>query len=110
MTDGFKDRERGYENKWVHDEELHFKVVIRRNKLLGLWAAHEMGMTGTAADDYAKMLAQLDFLEPGHEDLVRKLRHDFDAAKVAHSDHVIRRQMEDLLKVAGEQLSGDTQG
>jgi hypothetical protein len=104
MTNAFQDREKGFENKWAHDEELQFKVIIRRNKLLGLWAAKEMGITGAEADEYAKAVAQVDFLEPGHEDVVRKIRHDFDAHKVAISDHIIRRQMEDLTKVAGEQL------
>ena len=107
MTNAFQDREKGFENKWAHDEELHFKVIIRRNKLLGLWAAKEMGITGPEADEYAKAVAQVDFLEPGHEDVVRKIRHDFDAHNVTISDHVIRRQMEDLTKVAGEQLMGD---
>jgi hypothetical protein len=107
MTNAFQDREKGFENKWAHDEELQFKVIIRRNKLLGLWAAKEMGITGTEADEYAKAVAQVDFLEPGHEDVVRKIRHDFDAHKVAISDHIIRRQMEDLTKVAGEQLMGE---
>jgi hypothetical protein len=108
MADGLKDRERGFENKWAHDEEMHFKVIIRRNKLLGQLAAAEMGLTGAAADDYAKSLVQVDFLEPGHEDVFHKVRRDFDAAKVTHSDHWIRRKMEDLLSVAGEQLSGET--
>ena len=66
-----------------------------------------MGITGAEADEYAKAVAQVDFLEPGHEDVVRKIRHDFDAHNVTISDHVIRRQMEDLTKVAGEQLMGD---
>src|ERR1700733_15034916 len=108
MTNPFQDREKGFENKWAHDEEFHFKVVVRRNKLLGLWAAGEMGITGAQADEHAKALAPLDFLEPGHEDVVRKLRHDFDAAGVAHSDYVIRHQMEELTKLAGEQLMGDS--
>ncbi len=107
MTNAFQDREKGFESKWAHDEELRFKVEIRRNKLLGLWAAQEMGITGAEADAYAKAVAQVDFLEPGHEDVVRKIRHDFDAAKVAHLRSTIRRQMEDLTKVAGEQLMGD---
>ena len=100
----FDDREQAFEKQFLHDQELQFKANARKNKLLGLWAAGEMGITGAEAEDYAKALAQLDFLEPGHEDVVRKIRQDFDAHKVAISDHVIRRQMEDLTKVAGEQL------
>jgi hypothetical protein len=107
MNDAFKDREAAFENKWVHDEELRFKVEIRRNKLLGLWAAGEMGITGADAEAYGKALAQLDFLEPAHEDVVRKIRHDFDAAKVAHSDATIRHQLEELTKVAGKQIMGE---
>jgi len=108
MSDAFKDRERGFENKWAHDAELRFKVVARRNKLLGDWAAQELGLRGERAKEYAIAVVQADFVEKGHEDVFRKIRADFDAAKLSRSDSAIRRKMEELLAIAGEQVIGET--
>jgi hypothetical protein len=104
MSDAFKDREQGFENKWAHDEELRFKVTARRDKLLGHWAATELGLTGVRADDYAKTVVAADFQGPGEEDVFAKISADFAAAKLAHSDHAIRRKMADLLAVARDQV------
>ena len=65
-----------------------------------------MGLTGTAADDYAKEVVKADFEEAGEEDVFRKIRRDFDAKKLAISDHQIRREMEDLMTTAVEQIQG----
>ena len=102
---GFDKRREGYESKFAHDEDLKFKATARRNKLLGLWAAEKMGLTGAAADVYAKEVVKADFEEAGDEDVFRKVRNDFDAKKVAVSDHQIRREMEDLMATAVEQIS-----
>ena len=99
------DRERAFENKFAHDEELKFKAMARRNKLLGLWAAEKLGKSGTDAEAYAKEVVMADFEEAGDEDVFRKVRGDFDAAGVDQSDHQIRRTMEELLAVAAEQIS-----
>jgi hypothetical protein len=98
--------ERGdsFEKKFAHDEELKFKAIARRNKLLGLWAAEKLGKTGEEAEAYAREIVKADFEEAGDEDVFRKVRQDFDAAGVAQSDHQIRRQMSDLLNVAIEQV------
>ena len=61
MSGGFEDRKKGFENKWAHDEELRFKVFARRNKLLGLWAAEQAGVSGADADAYAREVVQADF-------------------------------------------------
>src|SRR5262245_5158891 len=99
----FDKRREGYESKFAHDEELKFKATARRNKLLGLWAAEKLGLTGTAAEDYAKEVMKSDFEEAGDEDVFRKVRRDLDAKKVAVSDHQIRREMEELMQTAVEQ-------
>lgn len=99
------DRERAFENKFAHDEELKFKAMARRNKLLGLWAAEKLGKSGADAEAYAKEVVMADFEEAGDEDVFRKVRGDFDAAGVDQSDHQIRRTMEELLAVAAEQIS-----
>lgn len=99
------DREKAFENKYAHDQELKFRAMARRNKLLGLWAAEKLGKTGDEADAYAKEVVAADFEEAGDEDVFRKIRRDFDAAGVEQSDHQIRRTMEELLAVAAEQVA-----
>ncbi len=100
----FDNREKGYESKFAHDEELRFKAEARRNKLLGLWAAEKMGISGDAADAYAKEVIKADFEEPGDEDVFRKIRGDFDAKQVDQSDHQIRRTMDELMQEAIRQV------
>ena len=96
----FDKREEGFEKKFAHDEELKFKANARRNKLLGLWAAEKLGLSGPAADAYAKEVVIADFEEPGDSDVFRKIRKDFDGKGVAQSDHQIRRTMDELMEKA----------
>jgi hypothetical protein len=104
----FEDREKGFERKFAHDEELKFRATARRNKLLGLWAAEKMGLAGDAAQTYAREVIKVDLAEPGEEDVFRKLRADFDARGVEQSDHQIRRMMSDLMNEAVTQI--ETEG
>ncbi len=103
----FKNREEGFEKKFAHDEELRFKASARRNKLLGLWAAEKMGLTGEAAVAYAREVIKADFKEAGDEDVFQKVRDDFDAKGVDQSDHQIRRTMTDLMQMAIDQLRNE---
>lgn len=105
MTD-FKDRQRGEEAKFAHDEQTEFKIMARRNKLLGLWAADLMGLTGDQADAYAKEVVISDLEEAGDDDVFRKVRGDFDTKNVDRTDTQIREQMAELLPVAREQITG----
>lgn len=107
MSGSFDKREKGFEAKWAHDEELRFKTYARRNKLLGLWAAAEMGIIGPAADAYAKEVIASDFQRAGDEDVFEKVRGDFAARGVAISDHLIRRKMEELLQAAKRQIESE---
>lgn len=100
----FKDREEGFERKFAHDEELRFRAMARRNKLLGLWAAEKLGKDGDDADAYAREVVASDFEEAGDHDVFRKIRKDFDAGGVTQSDHQIRRTMEELLATAVKQI------
>jgi len=102
MDDAFEDRKKRHEDKWAHDEELRFKIGARRNKLLGLWAAAEMGLTGATAEEYARSVVAADLM--GADAVFHKIRVDFDAGGLAHSDHIIRRQMADLLAFAADQI------
>lgn len=100
----FNDREKGFENKFKHDEELQFKAEARRNKLLGLWAAELLGLTGADAQAYASEVIQSDFEEPGDEDVLRKVFGDLQAKGVDKSEHQVRREMDDLMVTARDQI------
>jgi hypothetical protein len=96
----FDKREEGFEKKFAHDEELKFKAEARRNKLLGLWAAEKLGLTGPAADAYAKEVVVADFDSPGDGDVLAKVRKDFEAKNVAIAEGDIRAKMNELLGTA----------
>ena len=105
----FDDREKAFEKKFEHDQQLQFRTEMRRNKLVGLWAAELMGLTGADAEAYAKQVVEADFEEPGPEDVIRKIKGDFEARSVDKSDHQIRRQLEDCEKEAREQVMSEVQ-
>ncbi|WP_046116810.1 DUF1476 domain-containing protein [Ensifer aridi] len=99
-----RDRQEGFEKKFAMDEELRFKAMARRNKLLGLWAAEKLGKTGADADTYAQEVVRADFEEAGDNDVFRKVHADFDAAGIAQSDEQIRVIMDELLATAVDQI------
>lgn len=99
-----KDRQKAFESKFVHDEEQKFRAIARRNKLLGLWAAEKLGKSGADADAYAREVINSDFEEAGDQDVIRKLRRDFDAAGVTESDQAIGVKMQELLLQAIDQV------
>lgn len=103
----FKNREKAYESKFAHDEELKFKATARRNKLMGRWAAEKLGLTGDEVEHYAKGVVLADLEEPGEEDVFRKIRKDFDDKGVDQSDHQIRRTMEELMGEAVRQVEAE---
>jgi hypothetical protein len=90
----FDKREEGFEKQFAHDEELKFKATARRDRLFGLWAAQQMGLTGAAADDYAKSVV---IAEIETHDTFGKVRKDFDAKGVVQTDEQIRRVMTEML-------------
>ena len=103
----FDEREKAYEQKFAHDEELRFKATVRRNKLLGLWAAEKLGLSGPDADAYAKDVIRADFQQPGDEDLVAKLRQDFTAKNVAQTDDQIRQALVEMMAAAVSQIEAE---
>jgi hypothetical protein len=103
----FEDREKGFERKFAHDEELKFKATARRNRLLGLWAADKLGLSGDEAQAYAKEVIKADLAQPGDEDVLAKLRADFGAKGVQLSDHQIRRMMGDFMAEAVRQIESE---
>jgi hypothetical protein len=106
----FDERESSFEAKFKHDKELQFKVNARRNKLLGLWAANLLGIHGADAESYAKEVVKSDFSTPGDHDVLHKVLADFQAKKVEMSEHRLRKQMDDLMKIATEQVQHEVKG
>src|ERR1700681_1554502 len=96
----FDKREEGFEKKFAHDEELKFKAEARRNKLLGLWVAEKLGLSGDAANDYAKTVVAADFEEPGDGDVVHKVMVDLAAKGTAMSEPELRVNMDELMAQA----------
>ncbi len=86
----FDDRERAFEAKYARDEEMQFRVIARRNRLLGEWAARQMGLSEAESDSYAKDVVRADFEEAGDEDVIRKLLGDLTAAGIDTDDEKIR--------------------
>lgn len=98
----FDKREEGFEKQFAHDEELRFKAMARRNKMLGLWAAGVLGKSGADAEAYAKEVVLADFEEAGDNDVLRKVAKDLLPKGV--TEQQIRAQMTELLTQAVEQL------
>ncbi|HWF95009.1 MAG TPA: DUF1476 domain-containing protein [Xanthobacteraceae bacterium] len=93
----FDKREEAFEKQFAHDEELKFKATARRDKLLGLWAAEKLGLTGPAAEAYAKEVVVAGIESTGGHDMFGKIRKDLDAKGVGLSDHKIRRTMDEFM-------------
>lgn len=106
MTD-FNDRERAEEAKFARDEDMHFRVQARRNRLLGGWAAEKMGLSAVEAEAYAKAVVQADFEEAGDEDVIRKLLGDLVSAGVEVSEADIRAALEAKAVEARRSLMGE---
>jgi len=90
----FNDREKAFESMYARDQEMQFKIVARRNRLLGHWAAKKMGLTEAEAEAYAKDVIRADFEEAGDEDVIRKLLGDLISAGVEIDDSAIREALE----------------
>src|SRR3546814_20547684 len=91
----FQDREQGFEAKFAHDEELQFKIIARRNRLVGVWAAEKMGLTPEETDAYAKAVVQAEFAEAGEEDVIRKVLRDLTSAGLAAAASLVRTARSD---------------
>ena len=100
----FDKREEGFEKKFALDEEQKFKAVARRNRLLGMWAAEKLGITGEAAEAYAKDVVAADFEEAGDDDVLRKVENDLAAKGIKLDAAAIRTKMNELLSQAVAQV------
>ena len=86
----FDDRERAFESKFAHDEEMKFRITARRNRLLGEWAARQMGLSEAESEAYARDVVRADFEEGGDHDVVRKVLGDLTSAGIECDDAQIQ--------------------
>jgi hypothetical protein len=100
----FDDRERGEETRFKHEQELAFKARNRGNKLFGLWIAERLGLSGEAAESYAKDVVVADFESPGDDDIFSKVRADLKAKSIEISDHLLLKHLQEFRALATEQI------
>ncbi len=108
MSGGFDEREKSIEAKWAHDEDLRFRAVARRNKLLAQWAAGTLGLQGPAAESYAAALLELEVRGARDEELVQKVHDDFSSRGLTYSTHFIAHKLEELAVEATNQIMKET--
>jgi hypothetical protein len=96
----FDKREEGFERQFAHDEELRFKATARRNKMLGLWTAERLGLSGIEAENYARAVVLAEFEQGGDSAVVAKIRNDLEAKGIPQSEHQISRIMTELMAKA----------
>ena len=106
----FDDRERAEEARYALDQQSQMRVTARRNKLLGLWAAGLMGVSGAEAEAYARSVVVADLEEAGDGDVIRKILADLSAAGVARTEAQIKEELARLLPVAREEIARDSKG
>jgi hypothetical protein len=104
----FDKREEGFEKKYALDEEQKFKAEARRNRLLGMWVAEKLGITGEAATAYAREVVAADFEEAGDGDVVRKVLGDLTAKGIALTEPQLRAKMDELMATAVLQVKTGT--
>jgi len=100
----FNRNENAAEAKYVHDQDLEFRIIARRDHLMGLWAGHLLGLKGDELALYTGTVISADLTEPGDEDVVRKIVSDFSTAQIEQTEHDIRAKMEQLLSVARREI------
>src|SRR5262249_10085892 len=108
MNDSFDQRRKSFEDKWAHDEELHCKVHARRDRRLEEWAPQQSAVQGGERDAYVKSVVHTELSKGGEHAVARKLHADFAAKEIRDSEHMIHKKMEELLKVAGDQILHET--
>ncbi len=104
----FDERERGFEAKFARDEEMQFRIIARRNRLLGEWAARLMNLSDVETEAYAKDVVRADFEEAGDEDVIRKVLGDLTSAGCEVDDAEVRRVLEEKAVEAKRQLMSES--
>jgi hypothetical protein len=89
----FQDKERAEESRYAFNQEIEFKIIARRNKLFGLWAAEQMQISGDEAQNYAKSVVLVDFEEEGDDDVITKVQHDLESNGMVHSNESLQEKL-----------------
>lgn len=100
----FDDRERAYEAKFAHDEEMQFRIIARRNRLVGEWAARKMGLSEEETASYSKDVVRADFESAGDDDVIRKVLGDLTSAGVESDEAQIREALGNKMIEARRQI------
>jgi len=106
-VNGFSRREQAFEAKYLHDEELHFRIKVRRNHLFGLWAAHLLEYSGDKVEHYVEEIMMIETQKSHHEDVLHKVLMDFQAAKVEMSEHRARKKLAKCWEIAQKMIIND---
>lgn len=101
---GFDEREKAFETKYAHEEKVGFDVEARCSKLYGLWAAEQLGLEGADADTYALEVVESNLEEPGFDDVLRKVRGDFEEKGLEISEHIMHAELDKALEEAKRQI------
>lgn len=104
MSETFNEREKAFENKFKHDQELEFKATARAARLFGLWAAQKLAMSGADAETYAQHVVEADLEQAGNADVIRKVRHDLRGAGVEFENSLLEKEYERFLAQAREEI------
>ncbi|MEZ5855420.1 MAG: DUF1476 domain-containing protein [Hyphomicrobiaceae bacterium] len=102
----FDEREKGFEKKFAHDQDLKFKAESRRNKMIAEWAGAKLGLTGSAMEDYVKAVRRADLEEKGDDDVVRKIMKDLADKGISVAETELRSQMDEFLAKAVGEIEG----
>lgn len=105
-TDGFGERRKAFEAKYLHDEELNFRINARRNHLFGLWAAGVLGYTDEQTKSYVEEVIVVE-IQKTHDDVLHKVLKDLEAAKVQMSEHHVRKELEKCWEAARQMIMND---
>lgn len=100
----FDDRRRSFEEKFRLEEELYFKLTARRNHLFGRWAAGVLGLSASAADDYARSVVFADLQQPGDDDVIVKVEQDLSANSILTTQRQLRHKLDEFAREAQVQL------
>lgn len=103
----FDDREKAFENKFQHDQDLLFRIRTRRDKLAGLWAADLQGLRGAEAEAYARQIVDTDIATPGPHDIRDRLLADLQAKGIDVSEHRVEKELSHLLDLARQQVTAE---
>jgi hypothetical protein len=100
----FDKREEGFEKKFALDEEQKFRAIARRNRLLGLWVAEKLGISGEEASAYAREVVAAEFANGGDAGVIRKVMTDLGDNGIAVTETLIRAKMNELMAEAAAQV------